>query len=167
MSPGVRAAFEQQVIGEWQCLPPAMRVPRSSHRIIATVQASYLRLAVGAGGTGNIAGYGKAALRARRFCRTPSTRNCAGRVSRGYPAFDLGLARSARLLGTKDHVFRRRYQDAQAKDPTTDSQTCLSPALQTSETIILTTNEQTKRRAVGCAVGCTPKTGEILANTGV
>jgi hypothetical protein len=65
LPPGVRAAFEQQVIGELQNVPPATRGPGTLHRIIAAAQSSYLRLAVGTGGTGNIARYGRAALRGK------------------------------------------------------------------------------------------------------
>jgi hypothetical protein len=44
-------------------LPPGVRGPGSLHRIIATVQSRYLLLAIGSGGTGKLAAYGRAALR--------------------------------------------------------------------------------------------------------
>jgi hypothetical protein len=63
LHPTQRAAFEQQVITELQKVPSDMRGPGSLHRTIATVQRAFIGTAIG--GTGNLAKYGRAGLRAK------------------------------------------------------------------------------------------------------
>jgi hypothetical protein len=63
--PGVRADFEQQVITEWQRLPPDKRGPGTLHRTIAMAQRAFLKSGPIAVSTGNVSRYGRAALRAK------------------------------------------------------------------------------------------------------